>query len=95
MSSKNRNLQKRLNKMNKQLNNDEMITDWTTSISAGDERFIKMMFGEMFSELLDLDNIELVEWCRERNIYYEMDFYSYIAEINKESNTGQFDWLTK
>lgn len=73
----------------------EEVIDWTKSISAGDEQFIKMMFSEMFPQLLEMSNEELIKWCRERNIFYEMDFYSYIAEINKESNTGQFDWLTK
>lgn len=75
--------------------NNADVIDWTKSISAGDEQFIKMMFGEMFPQLLDLDNIGLVEWCRERNIYCDMDFYSYIAEYNSKNDTGQFDWLTK
>ena len=93
MSSKNRNLKKKLNKMNKQLGNDYDVIDFTTSLNSAEMQFIKSMVQDIFPEVLDLDSKELCKWCKERNIYHDMDLYNYIASVNE--STGYFDWLTK
>lgn len=96
MSSRNRSLQKKLNKMNRQINTDETIIDWTKSISAGDEQFIKMMFGEMFPELLEMSNAQLVKFCKDNYIYSDTDFYNFIADYNtQQDNAKHFEWLKK
>ena len=96
MSSKNRSLQKKLDKMNKALGNNDAVIDWTKSISAGDEQFIKMMFGEMFPELLEMSNAQLVKFCKENYIYSDTDFYNFIASYNtQQENAKHFEWLKK
>ena len=93
MSSKSRNLKKKLDKINKALGNDYDVIDFTSSLNSAEMQFIKSMAGDMFPEILDLDSKELCEWCKEREIYYDCDLYRYIGSVNKD--TGYFDWLTK
>lgn len=72
----------------------EEVIDWTKSISAGDEQFIKMMFGEMFPELLEMSNAQLVKFCKENYIYSDTDFYNFIADYNtQQDNAKHFEWL--
>ena len=96
MSSKNRNLKKKLNKMNKQLGNDYDVIDWTKSISGGDETYIKMLVGEMFPQLLEMSNAELVKFCKDNYIYYDQDLLNFIATYNtQQENAKHFEWLKK
>lgn len=73
--------------------NNADIIDWTTSINNSEMRFIKGMCQDVFPEIKTMNEEELCQWCKDRDIYYDIHLYQYIAEYNSKNDTGYFTWL--